>query len=242
MQARFGERPDALLWQRLDDASELSTIVEIASASGLARWIDGIDAPSDAHWIEISLRARWRECVAETAAWVPERWQAAVLWTSRLIDLPALCRLARGEAPCAWMSRDPALRPYAVADRDAREAKLRCEALGFAAAHWPAASAPAEDFEVLVRRAWRDAWRRLWPGRGDAPALEDLAALMESRFAEPAAAAREEYLHALRRRFRRATLRPTAAFAYLAFAALDIERLRAALLRSVLLRRAGLAS
>jgi len=242
LQARFGERPDEQVWQRLGETDELPAFLEIARASGLQRWVAGIDASSDSHWMEISLRARWRECVAETAGWMPQRWQPAALWTARLADLPALCHLARGEAPYAWMSLDPVLRPFAVAQGELRAAKLRQDALDFAYAQWPTPGTPAaEALEPQVRRAWREQWRRLWPGRGDAAALEDLAALMESRFKEPMAAARQAFLHRLRKQFRRATLRPAAAFAFLAFAALDIERLRADLLGRVLLRQAGLA-
>lgn len=244
IQARFGERPDESLWHRLADARGPAALLEIARASGLRRWVAGIDAASDHHRIEISLRARWRECVAETASWTPERWRPAVLWTAVLADLPALCRLARGEAPLEWMRRDPVLGPYAGAQDDERQAKLRQEALAFAGAAWPErAAAPAgESFESQVRRAWREEWRRRWPRRGDAQALEDLAGLMESRFAEPMAAGRHAFLRRLRAQFRRSTLRPGAAFAFLAFCALDIERLRAELLARVVLDQAGLAS
>ncbi len=244
LQARFGERPDESLWRRLVDARGAAALIEIARASGLRRWIAGIDASSDHHWIEISLRARWRECVAETASWMPERWQPAVLWTAVLADLPALCRLARGEAPLEWMRRDPVLGPYAGAKDDERQAKLRQEALAFAGAAWPerGAAPTGEPFESKVRRAWRDEWRRRWPNRGDAQALENLSGLMESTFVEPMASGRHAFLRRLRVQFRRSTLRPGAAFAFLAFCALDIERLRAELLARVLLDSAGIAS
>ncbi len=236
LQARFGERPDESVWRRLADARGPAALLEIARASGLRRWIAGIEASSDHHWIEISLRVRWRECVAETASWMPERWQPAVLWTAVLADLPALCRLARGEARLEWMRRDPALGPYAAAQDNELQAKLRQDALAFAGAP------DGASFELLVRRAWREEWRRRWPRRGDAQALEDLAELMESRFVEPMAAGRHEFLRRLRAQFRRSTLRPGAAFAFLAFSALDIEHLRAELLARVLLDKAGLAS
>ncbi len=244
LQARFGERPDETSWRRLADARGPAALLEIARDSGLRRWVAGIEASSDHHRIEISLRARWRECVAETASWMPERWRPAVLWTAALADLPALCRLARGEAPLEWMRRDPVLEPYAGARDDERRAKLRREALAFAGAAWPErGAAPAgRSFERQVRRAWREEWRRRWPHRGDAQALEDLAGSMESRFVEPVAAGREAFLRRLRAQFRRSTLRPGAAFAFLAFCALDIERLRAELLARVLLDPAGLAS
>ena len=245
LQARFGERPDESLWRRLADARGPAALLEVARASGLRRWIAGIEASSDHHRIEITLRARWRECVAETASWMPERWQSSVRWTAVLADLPALCRLARGEAPLEWMRRDPVLGPYAGAQEDERRAKLRHEALAFAGAAWPergAAAPAAARFQSPVRHAWRAEWRRRRPRRGDAQALEELAELMESRFTEPMAAGRHEFLRRLRVQFRRSTLRPSAAFAFLALSALDIERLRAELLARVLLDQAGLAS
>ncbi len=245
LQARFGQRPDETLWRTLERAHGFAAALEIARSSGLRRWTAAIDPASDSHAIEISLRAQWRECVGEMARWMPERWQSATLWTSRLPDLPALCHLARGEAPLPWMSLDPELRPYATADAQARDARLRQEALAFAAPLWPAAGTPAtgdESFETRLRRAWLEEWRRRWPVRGEAGALEELIALVESSLEEPMQRARQDLMRRLRGLFRRSTLQPAAAFVLLAFTAIDLQRLRAELLRHRLLREAGLAS
>lgn len=241
LQARFGERPDESLWRMLEQAGEPAALLEIAGTSGLRRWIAGIDASSESHTIEIALRARWRDCVAEVTSWMPQAWQPATDWTRPLADLPALCHLARGEAPLAWMSRDPVLGPYALAEADARETKLKQDALAFVGPLWPALKAPVgAPFESKVRRAWRGEWRRRWPQKREAGALDGLAMLLESGATQPSAS--RELPHRLRLLFRRSTLHPTVAFVFLAFVALDISRLRAALLKHALLREPGLAS
>ena len=241
LQARFGERPDESLWRMLENAGEPAVLLEIAGACSLRRWIAGIGASSESHTIEIALRARWRDCVAEVTSWMPRAWQPATEWTRQLADLPALCHLARGEALLAWMSRDPVLQPYALAEADARETKLKQDALAFVGPLWPALKAPVSaSFESKVRRAWHEEWRRRWPGKSEAGALDGLAMLLESGATRPSTS--RELLHRLRILFRRSTLSPAVAFVFLAFVALDIARLRAALLKHALLRDPGLAS
>jgi len=240
MQARFGERPDESLWQAMVGATQVESALKIARSSSLARWIAGLDAASDGHTIELALRARWRECVAELASWLPPRWQAAMLWTSMLPDLPALMHLARGGAPLDWMRRDPLLQPYALADDETRIVRLRNEALAFAAPHWEAIirSKKSDDTnDVRLLAAWRDEWRRRWPRWGDREGFEALARWIDIHLRRPIAGDREDALRRLRKLFREVALHPAAAFVYLAFIALDLSHLRSVLLRWTLIER-----
>jgi hypothetical protein len=245
IQARFGERPDESTWHALGGAHGPGAVLEAARSCGLRRWIAGLDASCDSHAIEISLRARWRECVMELASWMPEEWRAATLWLSGLVDLPALCHLARGDAPLAWMSQDPVLRPYATADLAERQIRLRQDALAFVEPQpepQAADAAHADDIESRVRHAWYEHWRRLWPAGREAGSIERLVALIEAGAGEPLSTGQQALARRLRALFRDLTLRPATAFVFLAFVAADIARLRAELLRHALLRESGLAS
>ncbi len=107
----------------------------------------------------------------------------------------------------------------------------------------PAADAPdGDEFESKVRRAWYRQWRRRWPARREAGSLDRLVALVEAGTREPVSTGQQALLRRLRALFRDLTLRPAAAFVFLAFVAVDIARLRAELLRHALLRESGLAS
>jgi len=245
IQARFGERPDESTWQAIGNTRGPAALLEAARSCGLRRWIAGLDASCDSHTIEISMRARWRECVLELSSWMPSEWRPATLWLSGLVDLPALCRLAGSEALLPWMSQDPVLRPYCIADVVERRIRLRQDILAFMESQpeSPAADASdADDFESQLRRAWYRQWRRLWPARREAGSIDRLVALVEAGTREPVSTGQQALLRRLRALFRDLTLRPAAAFVFLALVAVDIARLRAELLRHALLRESGLAS
>lgn len=243
IQARFGERPDESTWQAIGSTHGPAALLDVARSCGLRRWIAGLDASSGTHAIEISMRAGWRECVLELSSWMPPEWRPATLWLSGLVDLPALCHLARGEALLAWMSQDPVLRPYCIGDVGERQTRLRQDILAFMESQ-PAAAEAADgnDFESQVRRAWYQHWRRLWPARREAGSIDRLVALVEAGTREPVSTGQQALLRRLRALFRDLTLRPAAAFVFLALVAVDIARLRAELLRHALLRESGLAS
>jgi len=245
IQARFGERPDESTWHAVGSARGPGALLEVARSCGLRRWIAGLDASCGSHAIEISLRARWRECILELSSWMPPEWRPATLWLSGLADLPALCRLARGEPALAWMNQDPILRPYCIADVSERQTRLKRELLAFVESAPTAAGAPdapAEDFESQVRRAWHAQWRRLWPTRRETVSLDRLLAVVEAGSRERMSTGQQALVRRLRALFRDLTLRPAAAFAFLALVAVDIARLRAELLKHALLHESGLAS
>lgn len=245
LQARFGERADESVWQKIEAAPESSVALEIARSSGLRRWVVEITPLTDNHAIEIALRARWRECVSEVGSWMPRRWQPALQWTRGLADLPALCYLARGGLPLPWMLRDPVLQAYARADAKIREARLRQDCRPLLASAGEAtglAELSAGTLPPHIRDAWLDEWRRRWPRWGDTASLDDLARLFEAAMRQPAAMGRRDLARKLRSLFRRSVLVPVAAFIYVAFVALDIERLRAALLKHALAHEGVLAS
>jgi hypothetical protein len=215
IQARFGERPQAELWRGLDAAPDLGALLDAARASPLQRWVSGIEPGADLHRIDSGLRARLEAHIAEVARWLPQEWRPAVLWLQRLFDLPAIQQQSAGEAP-------DFLRRH-------RENARR------------GASARAGE----VRSAFLEEWRRRWPARDreSLRGMQRIAATIAShleRFARTSVRdawpERARLERELRRLFRQCALRPEAAFCHLALVALDLERLRAALVRRALWR------
>ena len=237
LQSRFGARPSEALWERLESAATPAAALALAESSSLRHWVAGLAADADSHAIEIALRVRWRECIAEVASWMPPRWQEALRWVGQLADLPAVAYLARGGAPLDWMFNDPALQGYACADAEARPILLRAGRTPAASERRSLPSTMSGDSEpARLRQAWLEAWRRRWPRWGDTGALDDLARLLEAAMAQPATPARGALQTTLRRLFRRSLLTPAAAFIYLACTAIDLQRLRAGLMRARLVQ------
>jgi len=249
IQARFGERPDEYAWRRLEAVRGLPGFLDAARASGLGRWLAGIDERSDSHAVEIALRESLRSAIRELASWMPVPWRAALAWTLHLVDLPALLHLVRGRSRLSWMARDPVLRRYAAADAGEGRAALEAD---FGSMLFPAEGLRPEarpNAEAdLLRAAWSRRWMALWPDTGEEErnAILGVVRCIERDLegpppssAERGAPQRTILQQRLRHLLRGSTLQPAAAFAYLAIAALDLERLRAGLLTRALFHRAS---
>ena len=233
--ARHGQRLDAAAWRRLETVRDFTPMLELARAGALRPWLVGIGQHSDSHHIEVVLRRHWRTTVDGVASWLPDAWQPSLRWCAWLPELALLQHLARGGAPLAWMRDDDVWRDACALPAAEREAWL---ASGRAAALAPAWRAPD-----AAGALWLVAWRRLLPrtGHDDTGSLAALVrALLAHRdaFAVAAptqgAALQAQLQSRLVGLLRRAALEPAVAFVHLALAALDLERLRAELLRRAL--------
>jgi hypothetical protein len=231
--------------------------LQIVRGSALASWVAGIDAASGPHAIELGLRARLRESIRSVESWMPEAWRPAVRWLLRLIDLPALLSLARGEEPLPWMARDPELRAFATADPEIRGAELRQGPLAFLEPVWDQASRPppfglaTQPALSSVLLAWADEWRKRWPPQPEESiaAIRELERLVRRELARLASddpretdSVRRGLVHRLQAFFRRATLLPAAGFAYLALVAIDALQLRGELTARSALGEPGAAA
>ncbi|MBM3359697.1 MAG: hypothetical protein FJY54_18540, partial [Betaproteobacteria bacterium] len=224
--ACLGRHPGEPAWQRMEAARDLGAALDAARASAFfSTWTAGLSAYSDIHAVESRLRARFRALVAEVAGWMPARWHAACAWTGVLPDLPALYHLYHGGAPLAWMRGDPVLNAFLDPELAKRRHAMAGGGLAPLAAHWETPSA--------LRSAWVAEWRRRLPRHADPALIGKLAAVIGEHLAafpatapEAAWAARAALRARLRHLLRAAVLHPAAAFAYLAIAALDVERLR----------------
>ena len=239
LHARHGQRAATRpTWRRIEVIREFAPLLEGAQASALRPWLVGITADSSAHQVEATLRDRWRALVDERAAWMP----------SSLAACAAVVQgAARSGAAAASGARRRARRLDARRQHLARAVR-RAAAGARRAAGGRAVRALAAAWSTpqSLRRAWHDEWRRRLPQpRRDAgDMLQQLwrAAARASPGVRCSRAGEGWLLRgALRARlsllFRRAALQPAAAFIDLALCALDLERLRAELLRRAVVPR-----
>ena len=244
--ARHGQRIDEPGWRAIEALRGLAAVLERARGTALRPWLVGIAADSAPAQIESTLRGHGLALVDEASTWMPLPWQAAVSWCAVLPELAPLQHLARGEPPQSWMLSDPRWRALAGAEGPTRHAEL-------AGADGPwAALASAWPAPQTLGDAWLAEWRRRLPRAAvDAEDTDDadaaLAALrrtvIDHSHAFATAPPDRGWLlrTALRARLvlllRRSALGPAAVFIHLALCALDLERLRAELLRRALFPR-----
>jgi len=225
LQARHGERLQDTDWRALEAVRSLDQFIERSRATALHRFSEHLNAGMSSHAIERSLRAAWRDYVAEVAGWGPPDWRPAVLWTSHLADLPAIDALLRGETP-DWAQRDASLLAFLETKRHLAKSPV-------------APLLPAPERENTLARRWYAHWRMLCP-RGDAQrALAHLSDTVKAHVEclaradrqETSVPHRRELARNVTRMFRRHSGSPIAVFCHLTLAALDLERLRGGLVR-----------
>lgn len=235
LQARHGARPNAMVWRRLEGIGDLLHFLQSARTTGLRPWVLHFSARTDIHAMELSLREQYRRYVADVASWQPVAWRKPVLWAQRLLDLPALQHLLMGERVPAWMRNDPVLKPFATDNLRARLESLQDSDFASLLETWQAGH-PLLD-------GWRERWHALWPRISSTAAapLERLEAHLGRHVrslrqdgSERSQEACQRLAEKLAYEFRRYTHQPAAAFLHLALVALDLERLRAALMRRAL--------
>lgn len=227
--ARFGARPDAAAWRRIETVRDLAAMLDAARATPLRPWTAGLSAEANPHAIERVLRGHWRSLAGEVATWMPRRWRPAVEWAASAPDLPALAAWRRGGRPPQWFADDPVYRFW--------NGEAAPETPGAAGAL--AALGPAHDVGELMH-AWRAELLSRLPDShaAEAPLLAKFTQLVERSIGEMHAAPPGDgspIMRSLRERleglFRRAMLEPSAAFVYLALAALDLGRFRGETMR-----------
>lgn len=220
IQSRYAARADASAWREMEHARELSRLIELARRSGFDRVVARLPTPLGLHALDVALREQWHERVDEVAGWMPLAWQAAVQWCALIVALPFMQYLADGGIPHGWMQDETSfaelsaqLGPEAVATGWYRELRRSMPRLSEEeAAHFLVFVGIIESHRgAFSRAAVDDGWR-----------LRQLL---------------KEKLTAL---FRRSTLAPLAAFAFLALQWLELERLRGEIARRLAFPLRGL--
>jgi hypothetical protein len=230
IQARYAALSAETDWRRLSGVRALGAWLEDARVGPLRDWVKGFSAASTAHDIEAGVRGLLCEEIDAVRGFVPQPWQDAVAWTGWAALLPLFEQQRAGRALPHWAVLLPAV--AALLDDDGAWRPAQISAAGLA----PLLDVASPD---PVAAAWLAGWRERWP---DPPAavradLEGLVALLGAhldafRRASPPAAwtLRQQLRERLRFRFHGLGLSPAAPFVYLALVALDLERLRRALL------------
>jgi hypothetical protein len=224
VQARYGALPTEQDWRRISGVRGLGAWLEEARNGRHRDWVKGFSASSDAHDIEAGVRNLLFAEIDLLRALVPPPWAAAVDWTRWLPLLVLASHRAAGGALPDWARRAPTLAGLLDADALAR-----------------AGTAPLFDAagDMSIGMRWRAQWRQRWPdvGQGVRADLDALVSLLSAHLTEfkrtPASRAwgvRQRLRNRLWCEFHRVGVSPAALFIYLALFALDLERLRRALL------------
>jgi hypothetical protein len=246
LQARFGARPGATAWRRIETIRELPALFETARTTAFRPLVAGLAPDQPVHEMEAGLRVHWRELAGEVTGWLPGPWQRAARWFACIPDLPVVEHLLRGGAACPWMHGDPVFGALADADPAERRHVLAKGPLAGLDVDFGGDPGP-----TAVAMAWVTALRARMPDAAGDEALHLDAlgrALNQHRHAivsaEPGEAEGLRRLLATRLEmlFRRAALTPAAGLCYLALAALDFLRLRGEIVRRAALPRLGEAA
>jgi hypothetical protein len=212
---------------------DLLHFLQSARTTGLRPWVLHFSARTDIHAMELSLRQQFRHYIADVAGWQPVAWRKAILWIQRLPDLPGLQHLLMGERAPGWMRDDPVLKPFATDNLRARLEALQDSDFAPLVQAWQAG--------LPLLSGWQQRWHALWPQisstvaapveRLEAHLRRHLRSLRQGDSVERSQRACEQLTEKLAYEFRRHTHQPAAALLHLALVALDLERLRAGLVR-----------
>jgi len=233
IQARLSVLPTDSDWQRLSSARSLSGYLEEARDGALRTWVKGFSAHSNCHDLERGLRAQFLDSVEQTATFSPKPWQAALRWCRWLPLLPLFGHVRGGGAMPVWTRRD--YRLAGLLDAGGRFDPVAMRRRGIEMLLSPSGG---NGDQVGTAAVWIDQWRQRWPAMSgaDRRRMEALARRLQRHWLGFMASSPDkgwERRRALRARLRldlhRQLLTPAAPFLYLALVALDLERLRRAL-------------
>jgi hypothetical protein len=232
LQARHGMRPDEHIWQIVESKKDLANYLQSAKQTSLRYWVAGLQSTDNHHIIETTLAKLYREYVLDVAHWVPSAWRESVEWVAVLIYLPAIQHLLLGNTSRSWMVEIPELKGMTMSNLN-----MRVDAFS-QSPYAPLLDAWQEN-QPLVS-AWLTCWQSLWPekkSRAQAP-LQQLIATVHEHLEifhqlSPATTWRQRQRLAARLTlmFRKNAYQPVAIFIHLLLVALDIERLRSAILQ-----------
>ncbi len=235
LQGLRSRRPSVAEWIALEATLGLDEYLARARQPPFGRWIESLSAEPVLHEIDRVLRTAFRSECARLADWYGEPWNRTLEQLAAIVDLPLLAGLSHGAVMPASAADDPVWRELIAAPADER---FRI-ATGLQLP--PADSRP--DTELL------ESWVRAWLASLPAAAPEIHAGFAElaravadfrRRSAAAAAAAPAMRLHErLALLFRRHAGTPVAMACEIAAAALDLQRLRAGLVRRLLTQRAA---
>ena len=237
LQARHGLRPLESTWRLLDASYSLEHYLQATRHTSLRPWVVRLPGKPDVHSIERTLRENWIRYIHSIAQWQPPPWQAGVRWIALLVNLPAFAHLVHGLPAPPWMQDDVELHPVSRADASSRFEAIHGS--GFA----PLLSVTNRELDSW--EGWRAHWHTLLPRtskriraglRRLERSVEGHLLEVQQRSDEDSDRPRSRLSAELVGLFRAYAQTPVAVFSHLGIVALDLERLRAALVLRALFR------
>lgn len=231
LQARHGMRPDESVWQLVESHRDIANYIQAARNTVLHQWVAGVQPSGDAHLLEEALLEQYRVYVRDIAVFVPKTWSRAVRWIESLTFLPSIHYLLTGNTAYGWMLENPTLRKFTVADQAQR--------LNILAQTQFAPLVTGMEAGKPLTIAWLDYWQSLWPEKiSQRSPLSKLVSVLLNHIEEfsqlsPAItwAQRKKLSEILVYMFRNHAFESVSVFVHLLLVALDIERLRAGIMR-----------
>jgi hypothetical protein len=242
VQARLGDVLRTTRWPSIEAGRGAAQFLASLRAGAHAHWVEGFDAAVDAHRVESALREKWSAHVAQVARWLPSAWRPATRWFGLLPELArfdAMRRAGRFAAASGLKTGEAATSgAQAMSHPEA-------EPLGALAVHASELAPFAVPYAATGANATATIWsvefgRRLPRGGDDADLVRPAPWLLPVLAGDRAGRGLtdERATEALVRLLHRAAGSPAAVLAFVAFAALELERVRGGLLARLLLARA----
>ncbi len=233
LQARHGQRVSAATWREAETSVDLGRCLQVLRSSSLRPWISHLTPQAEISDLERHLRDDWRDYVNEISRWAPPQWRPSLQWSVTLLYLPLLGHLIEGYPAPQWLTTDPFVSSLAASEPGSLQDIIAVTAL--------APLAVADNAGELLP-AWFSHWRSLMPAKMPRETRTGLTTLERVALEHIATAAtsappnqaglRAGIGQRLQRLFRHYALSAVALFSHLALTALDVERLRGALIAS----------
>ena len=235
MHARLASRFDLSGWQLLESGRDLGHCLDTLRRTAVAPMVSQLNAGSDAHQIERSLRQGWCDLLTSVCHWSPVTWQNAVSWFGLLPHLRWVEFLQSEETRPDWLQADPSFGPLLQSDPSV-PTTTGPNCLG------PALTQLIFDRDQSVSDLWLSGWKARMPGAKQVrqvnltvdQILQRYLGHTPDRHKIATNEGLEDLSAQLIRNFRTQAQTPAAVFSYLGLVALDFERLRGILVsRSV---------
>ena len=230
IQAAYSALPHEEHWDQLRGARNLSAYLEEARNGPFRLWVRGYSAQSEPHVIERGLRMLFIERVEQTCAVVPWQWRPMLMHWRWVPYLPIIAGLGPGQPMPAWTALDAVLGCLTPDPGGLPSQVSSCDQL----AELMMFAGDPDALAAFWLQRWYSSLGHL--GQGSRANVTDLAEQLMQHLNDggtddhgDAWRMRRELREHLRAQFHRVVMRPLVALIYLSLLALDLERLRRAL-------------
>jgi hypothetical protein len=155
MQCRLSRRPSDAAWAAIEEARDLSPVLDCARRTSLAPLVGALPAEPGLPSVDRAARRAWSQTVREAMAWMPAEWSQAIAWCdfSRERDARVHPTILPSLGLPAWRERWPAGGGREPLERLSRLFERHLERFRRADPH--EAVPLRRDFEARLRAAMR---------------------------------------------------------------------------------------